>query len=367
MRVALVHDWLTGMRGGEKVLLALARLFPEAPLFTLLHVPGSVHEELEARVAGTSFVQRLPSAARLYRYYLPLFPAAVRTLDLSAFDLVLSSSHCAVKAVRVRPGARHLCYCHTPMRYVWDRYDDYFGPARVPAALRPALALMAALLRRWDRRTAARVHAFAANSAYVRERIRRCYGRESEVVPPPVDTEFFTPGLTPDAGSYDLVVSALVPYKRLELALAAYRGSGRELRIVGDGPERRRLESQAPREARFLGSLDDQALREQYRGCRLVLMPGVEDFGIVPVEGMACGRPAIVFGEGGGAESVVDRETGLVFHQASPEALRATIDSFDRMRFNVNTLRARAENFSQRCFEARLRSFVERHAASRAC
>jgi glycosyltransferase involved in cell wall biosynthesis len=366
--VALVHDWLTGMRGGEKVLLALARLYPEAPLFTLLHVRGSVAPELEARVRGTTFLQHLPAVERRYRQYLPLFPAAVRTLDLGAFDLVISSSHCAVKAVRVRPGARHLCYCHTPMRYVWDRYDDYFGPGRMPAPVRPGLRLMAAWLRRWDRRTAARVHAFAANSAYVAGRIRRFYGREAEVVPPPVDTEFFTPGDGPAAAEpYDLVVSALVPYKRLELVLDAYRGSGRALRIVGSGPERARLEARAPTEARFLGSLDDDALREQYRGCRVVLMPGVEDFGIVPVEAMACGRPAIVYAEGGGPESVVDGETGLVFREASAECLRAAIDSLGRMRFNVNALRARAEFFSQRRFEARLSAFVEGRKPSPTC
>ncbi len=367
MRIALVHDWLTGMRGGEKVLLSLARLFPEAPIFTLLHVKGSVAPELEQRVAGTTFIQRLPDVERRYRYYLPLFPAAVRTLDLRAFDLVISSSHCAVKAVRARPGARHLCYCHTPMRYVWDRYDDYFGPERMPFVLRPGLRVMAAWLRRWDRRTAARVDAFAANSAYVAARIRRFYGRAAEVLPPPVDTDYFTPGEAASPGAYDLVVSALVPYKRLELVLDAYRGSGRALHIVGSGPERARLEARAPAEARFLGALRDEELREQYRGCRAVLMPGVEDFGIVPVEAMACGRPAVVFAEGGGAESVVNGETGLVFHQPSPAALRAAIDSLDGMRFNVNTLRARAETFSRRRFEARFRSFVDACLTPSAC
>jgi glycosyltransferase involved in cell wall biosynthesis len=360
MRVALVHDWLTGMRGGEKVLLALTRIFPEAPLFTLLHVRGSVHPELERRVAGTTFLQRLPGVERRYRNYLPLFPAAVRTLDLRAFDLVVSSSHCAVKALRVRPGALHLCYCHTPMRYVWDRYDDYFGPGRLPAPLRPAVAVLAAWLRRWDRRTAARVHHFAANSAYVAARIRRYYGREAEVVPPPVDTDFFTPDGADTPGTYDLVVSALVPYKRLELVLEAYRGTGRPLRIVGGGPERARLEALAPPEVLFLGTVGDEELRAQYRGCRAVLMPGIEDFGIVPVEAMACGRPAVVFGEGGAVESVTAGRTGLVFHQPTPAALRAAIDSLDRMRFNVSTLRAQAETFSQARFERRLRAFVAR-------
>lgn len=367
MRVALVHDWLTGMRGGEKVLLALARLYPDAPIFTLLHVPGSLHPELEARAIHTTFIQRLPGVERRYRHYLPLFPAAVRTLDVRAFDLVISSSHCAVKAVRVRPGARHLCYCHTPMRYVWDRYDDYFGAQRVGPAVRLAIGLLRPWLQRWDVRSAGRVHHFAANSAYVSERIRRYYGREAEVVPPPVDTNFFTPGVVPPGEPYDLVVSALVPYKRLELVLEAYRGSARRVLVVGDGPERARLEAAAPPELSFLGHVDDVALRALYRGCRAVLMPGVEDFGIVPVEAMACGRPAVVYGEGGGAESVIDGETGLVFREPSVAGLRAAVDALPRMRFNANTLRARAEAFSSGVFERRWHAFVARTAAVAAC
>jgi glycosyltransferase involved in cell wall biosynthesis len=266
------------MRGGEKVLLSLARLFPGAPIFTLLHVRGSVSPELESREIRTSFVQRLPAAARRYRHYLPLFPAAAESFDLAGFDLVLSSSHCVAKGVRPAPGAIHLSYCHTPMRYVWDRYDDYFGPGRASPLARLAIRPIAARLRAWDARTAPRVHGFVANSRYVADRIRRCYGRESEVIPPPVDTEFFTPG--PDVpGQYDLVVSALAPYKRIELALEAYRGSGRRLRVVGTGPEAARLRALAPREAEFLGQVTDAELRELYRGCRAALMPGVEDAG----------------------------------------------------------------------------------------
>jgi glycosyltransferase involved in cell wall biosynthesis len=346
------------MRGGEKVLLSLARLFPDAPIFTLLHVPGSVAPELEARDIRTSFVQRLPGVATRYRHYLPLFPAAAESFDLAGFDLVLSSSHCVAKGVRPAPGARHLCYCHTPMRYVWDRYDDYFGPGRASPLARLAIRPIAAWLRSWDVRTAARVFRFAANSAWVAGRIRRYYGRDSVVIPPPVDTAYFTPG-DDRPGTYDLVVSALAPYKRLELVLDAYRFTGRPLRIVGTGPEEARLRAIAPPEAAFLGRLDDEALREQYRGCRAVLMPGVEDAGIVPLEALACGRPAVVFGEGGGLETVEHGSTGLVFHEPTAAALRAAVTTLESTRFDRLALRARAEALRLEVFEERVRAFVD--------
>ena len=350
------------MRGGEKVLLSLARLFPNAPIYTLLHVKGSLSPELEAREIHTSFAQRLPAVSRFYRHYLPIFPRAIESLELSAYDLVVSSSHCVAKGAIVRSDALHVCYCFTPMRYVWDRYDDYFGPGRLPAPLRWVVRPIAAWLRRWDARSATRVHRFVADSAYVAERIRRYYGREAEVIHAPVDTGFFTPG---DAGrgAYDLVVSALAPYKRLELVLEAYRGTGRPLRIVGSGPERARLEQRAPAEASFLGYVSDQRLRELYRGCRVVIMPGVEDFGIVPLEAMACGRPAIVFGEGGGPETVVEGVTGLLFHEATPAALRSAVDSLEGVRFNSRALRERAEAFGREAFEARLKAFLDKALA----
>jgi glycosyltransferase involved in cell wall biosynthesis len=352
------------MRGGEKVLLSLARLFPEAPVFTLLHVPGSVDPELEAREIRTSFVQHLPAVARRYRHYLPLFPTAAERFDLRGFDLVLSSSHCVAKGVRPAPNAVHLCYCHTPMRYVWDRYDDYFGPGRVGPLARLLIPAIAARLRTWDVASARRVHHFAANSAYVAGRIRRYYGRDAEVIAPPVDTDFFTPG--PDEpGSYDLVVSALAPYKRLELALDAYRGSGWPLRVVGTGPEEARLRHVAPAEVEFLGHLASADLREQYRGCRAVLMPGVEDFGIVPLEAMACGRPAIVFGEGGGPESVEAGRTGLVFTEPTSEALRAAVATLSSKPFDRLALRARAEAHRREVFESRILDFVDRALAGR--
>jgi glycosyltransferase involved in cell wall biosynthesis len=347
------------MRGGEKVLLSLARLYPDATIFTLLHVAGAVDPELESRDIRTSFVQHLPAAARRYRHYLPLFPLAAERLDLRGFDLVLSSSHCVAKGVRPAPGALHLCYCHTPMRYVWDRYDDYFAPHRLGALARRLIPPAAAGLRAWDAASTGRVHRFAANSAHVAERIRRCYGRDAEVIPPPVDTDRFTPG--PDRpGTYDLVVSALAPYKRLELALEAYRGTGWPLRIVGAGPEEARLRALAPPEVSLLGWVDDVELVELYRGCRALVMPGVEDFGIAPLEAMACGRPAVVYGEGGGLESVEPGRTGVVFSEPTAAALRAALATFSSTPFDRLALRARAETYARGIFENRIRRFVER-------
>ena len=347
------------MRGGEKVLLSLARLFPKAPIFTLVHLRGSVDPELESREIRTTFVGRLPGIATRYRQYLPLFPAAVATFDLQAFDLVVSSSHCVVKGVVPAPGAVHVCYCHTPMRYVWDRYDDYFGPGRLRGLARFAIPYAAEGLRAWDAATAHRVHAFAANSAFVAGRIRRCYGRAAEVIPPPVDTEFFTPG--PDQpGTFDLVVSALAPYKRLDLVLEAYRGTGRPVTIVGSGPEEPRLRALASPEVTFVGRVTDERLRELYRACRALLMPGVEDFGIAPLEAMACGRPAVVFDEGGGLETVVPGRTGLVFAEPKGASLRAAIDRLETVGFNRETLRSQAEAHGPGVFSSRFKHFVER-------
>jgi glycosyltransferase involved in cell wall biosynthesis len=352
------------MRGGEKVLLALCRLFPGAPIFTLLHVKGSVAAELEAREIHTTFVQRLPDVERRYRQYLPVFPAAAATLDLRGFDLVISSSHCVAKGVKAPKSALHLCYCHTPMRYVWDRYDDYFGPGRLGVLARLVMRAVSAGLRRWDVATASRVHHYAANSRFVAARIARYYEREAEVIPPPVDTAYFTPGQG-GPGAYDLVVSALAPYKRLDLILEAYRGSSRRLLIAGSGPEEDRLRTLLPKEAELLGRVSDERLRELYRGCRTVVMAGVEDFGIVPLEAMACGRPAVVLAEGGALETVIPQRTGVLFPEPTVASLRGALVSLDTQVFDKLALRAQAEAHGPEVFARRFRAFVERATSSR--
>ena len=323
-RVALVHDWLTGMRGGEKVLEAIAELYPAAPIHTLLHARGSVSAPLERQYTRRSFVQWLPAAARHYRQYLPLFPTAIEQFDFDPYDLVISTSHCAAKSVVVPGRARHVCYCHSPMRYAWDQFDSYFGEAQVgrlrSRVLRPVLARLA----RWDRDTAGRVDRYVANSHYVAGRIRRYYNRGSTVVYPPVDTAFYRPDPARRPEPFFLVVSALVPYKRLDVAIRAGAAAGASLTIVGRGPELARLRGiadTAGAQVEFAGWLEDDRIRDLYQRCRAVLMPGVEDFGMVPVEAQACGRPVVALAEGGALESVVDGVTGILVKDPSVEAL----------------------------------------------
>ncbi len=318
-RVVLVHDWLTGMRGGEKVLEAICRIVPDADLVTLLHVPGSVSPAIANRRIRTSFLQHLPFARRLYRHYLPLFPMAVEALDLDDADVVISTSHAAVKSV-VRTGrARHLCYCHSPMRYAWDQFDAYFGVERVGpiahAVLRPVMGRLA----QWDQATAGRVDSYLANSRYVAGRIARYYNRDASVLYPPVDTSFFTPG-GDSPEPYYLVVSALVPYKRIDIAIQAASRLGVRLRIAGRGPDERRLRALAGPEVEFLGSVGGEALRDLYRRALALVLPAEEDFGIAPVEAMACGRPVVALARGGATDSIEPGRTGLLVDRQAPDA-----------------------------------------------
>jgi glycosyltransferase involved in cell wall biosynthesis len=364
MKVALVHDWLTGMRGGEQVLDALCELFPDADLHTLLHRPGSVSPRIEQRRIETSFVQHLPFAARQYRRYLPLFPWAVSRFTFDRYDLVISSSHCAAKAAVAPPGVRHICYCHSPMRYAWDQFDAYFGPERVGRlasrwVYRPLLTRLA----RWDAATAVRVDRFVANSTHVAGRIRRYYNRGATVVYPPVDTTFFHPDAsTPD--SHVLIVSALVPYKRIDLALDACARAGVPLRIVGDGPERARLERRASPLVTFLGQQSGESLREEYRRARAVLLPGEEDFGIVPVEAQACGTPVVALARGGALETVVDGETGVLFGTATPDSLADALERVSRLRVDRARLRCHAARFSRDRHLHAMRALIDETVAA---
>lgn len=357
-RVALVHDWLTGMRGGEKVLEALADLVPDASLFTLLHVPGAVSPRLEALRPRVSFVQYLPDARRRYRWYVGLFPAAVEQFDLDEFDLVLSTSHCAAKSV-VRAGrARHVCYCHTPMRYAWDQFDNYFGPQRVGPLRNRLFRLAFSRLARWDAATAGRVDRYVANSHHVAARIRRYYNREATVVHPPVDTAFFSPNGSPP-GSYFLIISALVPYKRIEMAMDACRLARVPLRIAGEGPERERLQALAGPDVKFMGWRSDEEIRELYRGATAFLLPGEEDFGIAPVEALACGRPVVGLARGGVTETVSDGDTGVLVDEPTAEAFAAGIARAASLRFDAGHIRSQALRFSVSRFHDEMRPLLE--------
>ena len=357
MKVALVHDWLTGMRGGAKVLLELVRLLPEADLYTLLWNRGSVAPEIEAQVRGTTFLQNLPRSSSAYRYYLPLFPAAIRSLDLGGYDVILSSSHAVAKSVRVPEGAVHVSYVHTPMRYLWDMGADYFQFGQGRWWKRAALALVAPALRGFDRRTAAGVNFFIANSANVRERIRRVYGAEAQVIHPPVDTDFFTPSLD-RPGDYYLVVSSLEPYKRVDLAVEAFSGGPRQLLVAGSGTLEAELRARAKPPVEFLGAVSDERLRNLYQNCRALIFPAREDFGIVAVEAQACGRPVVCYGQGGATESVVDGRTGVHFHEQNATALLDGVGRLERSEWDAGAIRRHSLEFSQPRFRERMKSFL---------
>jgi glycosyltransferase involved in cell wall biosynthesis len=349
------------MRGGERCLDVLCELFPDAPLYTLLHVPGSVSPVIENRRIVTSFVQRLPGATTRYRHYLPLFPLAIGRFDLSSYDLVVSMSHCVAKGARAAAGALHLCYCFSPMRYVWDLYDDYFG--RGGPAMRLAMPPVAAALRRWDRRTAGVSH-FVAISKHIADRIRRVYDRPSDLMYPPVDVQRYEIVDGPD--DYYLVVAALVPYKRVDLAVAAATRLARRLVVVGIGPEEARLRALAGPTVSFLGWRSDAEVAGLYARCRALLFPAVEDFGIAPLEAAAAGRPTIALAAGGALDTMV----GLGASDASPTAVffpEQSVDSLERAiltfesaveQFDPKALRARAEAFDRPLFKQRLADYI---------
>ncbi|MFQ5830371.1 MAG: glycosyltransferase [Candidatus Methylomirabilia bacterium] len=365
MKVALVHDWLTGMRGGERCLEVFCELFPEADLFTLLHIRGSVSPVIERGRIVSSPLQRFPGAESRYRYFLPLFPWAAARFDLRGYDLVLSLSHCVAKGARVPPGALHICFCLTPMRYVWDRYQDYFG-ARAGWAVRALMPPVAAALRQWDRTTSRRVHSFIAISRFVAERIAQYYGRESEVIYPPVDVRRFH--LSSETEDYYLVVSALTPYKRVDLAIEAANRLKVHLVVVGSGPEAARLRALAGPTVELLGWRPDEEVAELLARCRAVVFPSVEDFGIVPLEAMASGKPVVALGLGGVRETVVPLDsgqeppTGIFFPEQTVDSLIEAIRRFEANahRFEPKALRARAEAFDRPLFKERIAEFVAR-------
>jgi glycosyltransferase involved in cell wall biosynthesis len=379
VKVALVHDWLTGMRGGEKVLERLCAIFPGAPIYTLVWKRGSVSAAIEAHPIRTSFLQLLPGVERRYRWLLPWFPAAIESFDLSGFDVVVSSSHAVAKGVRTGPATFHLSYVHTPMRYVWDLEPEYFPPGRFPWPVGGWVRATCARLRRWDAATAARPSALVANSRHVAERIRRHWGRTAEVVHPPVDV----PAAAPAPGPRDhfLLAGAMAPYKHGELAVEACRALDLPLVVAGSGPEEARLRRLAGPRTRFLGWVATERLRDLLSGARALLFPGEEDFGILPVEALAHGCPVIAYGRGGVLETagqgappealaaVARGESarapgGVLFGTRSVDGLAGAIRRFEAERFDPGSLRALALPFDTARFDGRMREAFERHRAA---
>jgi glycosyltransferase involved in cell wall biosynthesis len=366
MKIALVHDWLTGMRGGEKCLEMLCELYPQATVYTLLHKKGSVSETISRMDIRTSFVQNLPFASSRYQKYLPLFPTAIEQFDLREYDLVISSSHCVAKGVITTPDTCHICYCHTPMRYAWEMYYAYFSKNTVGPLLRWSIPFFMNYLRTWDERSSDRVDHFVANSENVKRRINKHYRRQAEVIYPPVDTDYFD--LSSQEGEYYLVASALVPYKRIDLAVSAFNRLGLPLLVIGEGSEKKRLMKIAAGNVKFINWQAPGSLKGYYQNCRALVFPGEEDFGIVPVEAQACGKPVIAFGRGGAVESVsgvypdqttAHSPTGIFFYPQTEEALIEAVRCSRSIRFKPEKIRENALKFDRRVFKDRMKSFVK--------
>jgi glycosyltransferase involved in cell wall biosynthesis len=362
-RVAIVHDWLTGMRGGEVVLESLLRMFPDAEIFTLLHLKGTCSALIEERPIHTSFIQRFPLKSKLYRHYLPFFPTAIEEFDFHGYDLVISSSHCVAKGVIVPPGVPHVSFVHSPMRYVWDMYRQYFpGRGLLQKCIIP---FFANYLRTWDAAASPRVDEYVSNSAFVAQRIQRFYGRRAEVVHPPC-----LPGapeaahaVAPEADreNFYLVLSALVPYKRIDLAVEAFNQSGRPLLIAGTGPEEKRLRKMAKPNVQFLGRVDGESIQDLYRRARALVFPGVEDFGIVPIEAQTAGCPVIAIARGGALETVTEK-TGVFFAEESVESLNRAVETRESKRFKLPDLLKNAGRFTEDRFHSGMEAAILRAA-----
>ncbi len=356
MKIALVHDWLNQMGGAELVLEALVGLYPAAPIFTSIYAPDWMPAGYRQWDVQTSFMDRLPLVKKHHQPFLPLYPLAFESFDFSGYDLVLSNKSGFCHGVITGPDTAHICYCLTPTRYLWsfERYAQRESLGRLSRALlQPVLSY----LRLWDRQAADRVDHFVAISKTVQRRIARFYGRESVIIYPPVDTERWQPGGT--VGDFYLIVGRLIPYKRVDLAVQAFNKLGKPLIVVGDGRDRARLEAMAGPTITFAGRLPDDEVADLRQRCRAFLFPGVDDFGIAPVETMAAGRPVIAFAAGGALDTVVEGETGLFFRDPTPEALAAAVEQFEALQFDSGRIRRHAEQFGRPVFERQMAAFVE--------
>jgi len=358
MRVAIVHYWLVSMRGGEKVLETLCQLFPEADIFTHVYDPGIVSETIRKHKIITTFINSLPRARRYYKHYLPLMPLALEQIDLRGYDLVISSESGPAKGIIPPAGAVHICYCHSPMRYVWNMFHDYREQAGwLRRLLMPPLCHY---LRIWDATASMRVDRYIANSATVAARIEKYYRRDSEVIHPPVNVELFETVPAAEVEDYYLMAGELVAYKRPELAVEAFNVLGRRLIVIGGGEMLAEVSALAGPTVTVMGQQPFGVLRHHFARCRALIFPGEEDFGIIPVEVMASGRPVIAYGRGGVTESVVAGVSGLFFEEQTAAAIERAVHDFERMRFDSRAIRAQAEKFTANLFISAFTAAAER-------
>lgn len=358
IRVAFSHDWLNGQRGGEKCLDSMIRLFPNAEIYTLLHEKGSVSEHIESIPIHTSFLQKNSWMRKNYKHCLPFFKWASADLRIQEADIIISTNHCVAKGIRKpRPTTPHLCYCFTPMRYAWLFFDEYFG--RYPWILKGLIKIVLSGLRKWDYQNSEQVTRFVAISHYIKDRIKTCYNREADVIYPPVDTEYYRLAENLRVEDYYLVVSALVPYKRVDLAVDACTRLNKKLVVIGKGPELDRLKAKAGPTVTFLGWADDEVIREHYQHCKALIFPGEEDFGIVPVEVQACGRPVIAYAKGGSLETVTEGETGIFFKKQNVGSLTDAMHRFESASWDSQKIQANAGRFSEPRFRSEVENYVK--------
>ena len=363
MRVAIIHYWFVGMRGGEKVIEELCKLYPQADIFTHVYDPAAVSSLIRSRTVKGSFISRMPFARSLYKSYLPLMPMALEQLDLRGYDLIISSESGPSKGIVPPAGALHICYCHSPMRYIWNMYHDY--RERTGLLNRILMPAVTHYLRLWDALTATRVHHFLANSHCVAERLQTYYGRRSVVIHPPVDVDAFEVVPPEERGDYYLMVGELVKYKRADLAVEAFNRTGRKLVVIGGGEMLSRLRELAGPSVTILGPQPFAQLRWHYARCLGLVFPGEEDFGIVPVEAMASGRPVVAFDRGGARESVVEGVTGTFFKEQTVEDVIAAVRRCDETAYDPQAIVRRARDFAADRFRAEMSSFVDECLAAR--
>lgn len=355
-KIAVVHDYFIQMGGAEKVAEEIHKIFPNAPMFTTVDKRRELPAVLRNAPVHTSFMQNLPRIQNNFRHYFALYPLAVESLNLKDFDLILSSSSGYAKGVRKRRGAIHICYCHTPMRWVW-RYDDYAAREQFNGLKRFVLPPILSGLRRWDLRAAEQPDFYIANSENVARRIKEIYGRESIVIPPPIEVERFLPN-EPDDDFY-LVLSRLVGYKKIDLAIEACKKLNRRLVVIGDGSDRKRLEKLAGKNTEFLGRQPDEVVAKYASRCRALIFPGEEDFGMVPLEINASGRPVIALRAGGALETVIENKTGMFFDEQTADSLAAAIEEFESLSWNRQIMRQHAEKFDNQVFIERINNFLQ--------
>lgn len=366
MKIALICDWLTGMRGGERCLEAICELYTDSDVFTLVHFPGTVSQTIESHKIHTSYIQKLPGDLKRFRRYLPLFPNAIERFDLSKYDCILSFSHCIAKGVKVPSGIPHICYCHTPMRYAWHMRNEYLNGF---SYLGKKLAgCMLNHLRNWDKKSSSGVTQFIANSKNVQNRIKQAYNRDSKVIYPPVDCNRFT--ISNEDDGYYLIVSALVPYKRIDIAVEAFGATGRKLLIAGNGPELPRLKKMASANVSFVENVADEEVVKYMSKCTALIFPGEEDFGIVPLEAQACGKPVIAFGKGGALETVIGLNhnqageanfTGIFFYEQNPKTLLKAVRLFEEQRGKIDAHKCRdnATKFDRFLYKKLMKKYIE--------